>query len=190
MTPPSFNNPVDGALISAPAAHGSIQGCLEACTQCREVVASLKPGQYGAAANGESSIGGHMRHCLDHFLCFFRGLEDGEINYDARERNITLETDPTAFFSVLDEVCAALRKLDAGDLSRLVPLRQLPAPARPPITVNTTIDRELLFLMSHCIHHLALVSMLAKQLGSPIPANVGIAYSTAEYRKGLEAGNR
>jgi uncharacterized damage-inducible protein DinB len=172
----------------SPARHGSIQGCLDACQQSRDLVDVLLPGQYGLSLNGQSSIGAHMRHSLDHFLTFFGGLAEGEIDYDARERDPRIEHDPVVFREVLDQVCASLRKLDESDVSRRLVLHQLPAPGREPIRVATTVDRELLFLMSHCIHHLAIVMMLVKQLGLSAPANIGVAYSTAAYRQSLASG--
>ncbi len=39
-----------------------------------------------------SSLGGHLRHDLDHYLNFFRGLPEGPIDYESRERDAELET--------------------------------------------------------------------------------------------------
>ena len=41
----------------------------------------------------DSTIGGHVRHNLDHFLCLEQGLKSGSVDYDARERDEFLETD-------------------------------------------------------------------------------------------------
>jgi len=38
-----------------------------------------------------ASIGKHVRHIIDHYLCFFTGLEVGRINYDKRQRDIKIE---------------------------------------------------------------------------------------------------
>src|SRR6266508_3374059 len=40
-----------------------------------------------------STVGGHYRHCLDHFQSLLRGLDAYEINYDNRERNCRIEDD-------------------------------------------------------------------------------------------------
>lgn len=165
-----------------PVMSGAIAGCLDSCAQARALVSALTPEQYVRAENGHSSIGAHMRHCLDHFLCFFRGLEDEEINYDARERDAALETDPTVFHRVVDEIGKALIGLNGSDLSRQVIMRQIPAPGYEAMRVETTVDRELLFLMSHCIHHVAVVKVLARALGVALPGDLGVAYSTVVWK--------
>ena len=40
-----------------------------------------------------STVGGHYRHCLDHFQSLLQGLDADEINYDHRERNPRIEND-------------------------------------------------------------------------------------------------
>src|SRR5215469_16177186 len=48
-----------------------------------------------AGAPFHASIGGHYRHVLEHFQSLIRGLRAGEINYDARERNLRLQSEVT-----------------------------------------------------------------------------------------------
>ncbi|MEO8376768.1 MAG: DinB family protein [Candidatus Sumerlaeota bacterium] len=171
-----------GSSSAGHAISGAIAGCLDSCAQARTLVNALTAEQYGHAENGQSSIGAHMRHCLDHFLCFFRGLEDDEINYDARERNAALESDPAVFHRVMNDIANSLTGLDGSDLSRQVMMRQIPAPGFDPIRVKTTVDRELLFLMSHCIHHVAVVKVMARAMGVAMPGDVGVAYSTVAWK--------
>ena len=40
-----------------------------------------------------STVGGHYRHCLDHFQSLLQGLDADEINYDHRKRNPRIESD-------------------------------------------------------------------------------------------------
>ena len=51
-----------------------------------------------------SSIGGHVRHNLDHFLCLQSGLHSGNIDYDARDRDEFLETHPEYAASKMEEL--------------------------------------------------------------------------------------
>src|SRR4030095_11719380 len=46
-----------------------------------------------AGAPFNASIGQHYRHVLEHFQSLTRGLQSGEINYDARERNVRLQSE-------------------------------------------------------------------------------------------------
>lgn len=43
---------------------------------------------------GQASIGAHVRHSLNLFACFLRGLPDAVIDYDDRSREARLECDP------------------------------------------------------------------------------------------------
>ncbi len=40
-----------------------------------------------------SAIGGHYRHCLDHFQSLLDGLDADEVNYDHRKRDPRIEND-------------------------------------------------------------------------------------------------
>src|SRR5215216_2615211 len=40
-----------------------------------------------------ASIGGHYRHCLDHFRSLLDCAAGGDLNYDERERGTLVETD-------------------------------------------------------------------------------------------------
>lgn len=171
--------------VSTPAGQ-AISGCLDALSQCRRLVSSLSEDDYAARVGGHSSIGAHMRHCLDHFVCMLRGLDEtGEVDYDSRDRSPEIETRLAAFETVMTEIESRLRSLKPGDVSRPLRVTQIPAPNAAPITVGTTVERELLFLSSHCIHHLALMRLLAEMRGAGSPPDVGVAFSTIAYREGL-----
>ena len=47
-----------------------------------------------------SAIGGHYRHCLDHFDCLLSGVAAGEVDYDHRRRDPRIENDRA--FAYLD----------------------------------------------------------------------------------------
>src|SRR6266487_1762202 len=40
-----------------------------------------------------SAVGGHYRHCLDHFQSLLDGLDADEVNYDHRKRDPRIEND-------------------------------------------------------------------------------------------------
>jgi len=47
-----------------------------------------------------------------------------------------------------------------------------------PVEVETTVGRELAFVLSHTVHHNALIAVMAKTLGVPVPERFGYAPST------------
>ncbi|MBI5155194.1 hypothetical protein HZA57_08150 [Candidatus Poribacteria bacterium] len=171
--------------MTARVASPHLRGLREACKECLDLVGALAPGQYGKGVGNHSSIGAHMRHCLDHFLCFFRGLEAGAVNYDARERNPRLETDPECFQSVMAEILEELEALEGRDLSAPLTILQAPASGCEPLPLQSTIERELVFLSSHTIHHIAIMALVAELGKCQVPEGLGVAFSTAAYRKQL-----
>jgi hypothetical protein len=53
--------------------------------------------------------------------------------------------------------------------------------AGPPVEVETTLGRELAFVLSHTVHHNALIDVIAKTLGVLVPDRFGYAPSTIAH---------
>jgi hypothetical protein len=158
----------------------ALSGCLEVCRRCRELVTAVCDADTGGTAY--LHLGPHLRHCLDHMTALLRGLNDGIVDYDARDRDPRIERDPDRFLAALDDAQAGLTRLAGHDLSRPVEVLQMPAPDAPVTRVASTLSRELVFLSSHTIHHLALMIQLARSMGLEIPEDLGVAFSTAAHR--------
>ena len=125
------------------------------------------------------SIGGHVRHCLDHVRALELGIERGLVDYDARRRDATIERDREA--AVLSLMAAASRLLAvSGDvLARVVVVRSLLASDGPIVEATSSVGRELTFVVSHTIHHNAQIALLAHRVGSSrLPSRFGVAPST------------
>lgn len=171
------------AMPHAPAGPDAIDGCLDVCRQCRSLVESIGAEGYAAAPAGTSPIGAHMRHCLDHFTAFLAGAPVGLVDYDRRERNPALERDVAEFraaVSAIERGMEAMRGTDPATPLRIV---QLHAPGAEPRAVPSCLERELVFLASHTIHHLALMKLLALVGGFAVAEEVGVAYSTLAHQQ-------
>lgn len=158
-----------------------LEGCLEALRRCDDVVAILRSPR-SSAAGFYAVVGPHLRHCVDHFDCFLRGVADGVVDYDARDRDVDLERDPEAFLAAVRRIRSALLEVGSAPRGRGLRVLQAAAPGHEPIAIDTTLERELLFLSSHTIHHLAIVAMIARPRGVEIPEPLFTAFSTAAYQ--------
>jgi hypothetical protein len=69
------------------------------------------------------------------------------------------------------------------EVPHLVKLTALVAPDRPPVTALTSPDRELAFVISHTVHHNAIIGILAKLLGAEVSAEFGYAPSTIAHQR-------
>lgn len=132
-----------------------------------------------------SSIGGHVRHCLDHVRSLIDAIDTGQINYDHRCRGTSVESSTQAALTQIDEFVQSLDAIENVD--RLdAPLRMtvLLSADEPPVVVRSTVGRELAYVLAHTIHHNALIAAMVKTLGGSLPERFGYAPSTI---KNLEA---
>ena len=146
------------------------------------VVTQLNPEEYcGSAVPGVSgSIGGHVRHCLDHVHALELGLERGMVDYDQRRRNTSIERERE--IAVLGLMAAAARANEIADtsLGRRVVVRSLISASGQSVEGASTVARELAFVISHTIHHNAQIALLAHRAGpSRLPECFGVAPSTS-----------
>ncbi|MEM9419043.1 MAG: DinB family protein [Planctomycetota bacterium] len=133
------------------------------------------------------SIGGHVRHCLDHVNALLCGTQGQLIDYEARERGTDIETTPASACSELQRLDAALSALpqDIGGLE--VTTSILLTPAGPALKAPSSVARELAFVLSHTIHHNAMIGGMAKALGRDVPADFGMAPGTLEHQRKQQA---
>lgn len=124
-------------------------------------------------------VGGHLRHVLEFYECFLRGLESGLIDYDSRQRQESVER---------SRHCATLRvraligQLDNGALlreDRAVVVRMENSDG---IRLTSSIGRELQALASHTIHHFALIALTLRLHGFEVDPEFGMSPSTLRYQ--------
>ncbi len=161
-----------------------LQGCLETCRRCEHLVRLFIDATDDRRLF--EAIGPHLGHCLDHFRSLLTGLDTGKIDYDSREMDPGLETDPDLFLAALFRVTAELAGLQGISTTQAVEVIQAAAPNRPPASAGSTLERELLFLSSHTIHHLALVIEVATSRGINVQSDLGAAFSRSDPPKGQE----
>ena len=131
-----------------------------------------------------SSLGGHVRHCLDHFEALCSGAATGAMDYDERARGTMVETDRSAALQSIRRLQDRLATLDASMLTRTVRVTSMLAGDGTSIETLSSLGRELAFVLSHTVHHNALVAAMCKTLGIPIPERFGYAPSTVAHLDG------
>jgi uncharacterized damage-inducible protein DinB len=129
-----------------------------------------------------STIGGHLRHVTDHYRSFLSGLAEGMVDYDARERSVAMERDPKAATDVLNDCLEGLAQL--ADLPTDVELKVKMDCGAATEWSRSGILRELQFLLSHTVHHFALIVAVGSEVGiRKYPEGFGVAPSTLRYEK-------
>ncbi len=125
------------------------------------------------------SIGQHIRHCLDHFTALLDGSIDGRIDYDQRVRGTAVEFVRLEALNRISLLQDRLRNWTVAD-DRPLRLRYLPGPHQPVREVTTSLGRERAFVLSHAVHHNALITVSARLLGVRLPRWFGCAPSTIQ----------
>lgn len=150
------------------------------------VLAAVSDAQYVQKPVGviDSSLGGHVRHCLDHIGAVLVGAEVGEIDYDQRERGTVVETDRRAARELITRLIGQLAELEDEAIGRTVRLTAMVTSDGLPVRVGSTIGRELVFVLSHTIHHNALVAAMCRTLGVALPPRFGYAPATIAHLDG------
>lgn len=130
-----------------------------------------------------ASIGGHYRHCLDHFVSLVRAEDCGEVDFDRRDRDPLIETDPSSALEATARIQEWLLRLTSDELKAKIPVRcSINYDAAEVPVYESTLGRELIYAIMHAVHHFALIAFLARQSGLATPENFGLAPSTAKYR--------
>src|SRR5882724_380192 len=126
-----------------------------------------------------ASIGGHYRHCLDHFRSLLDSAMDGDLNYDHRERGTLVENDRFAALNATRELHQGFERLDPVFL-----LRPLTVTCKTSYATNgsqvspSTVGREIMYSVAHAVHHYALIGVMGGIMGLQMPPGFGVAPST------------
>jgi uncharacterized damage-inducible protein DinB len=130
-----------------------------------------------------ATLGQHFRHILDFYLCLFRDLPSGVIDYAARERNPALEQDPEQAREIFEYIACAVQEVrEEAPLVVQADFSSTKAGERPKL--SSSAGRELMFAHDHAVHHLAIIRMgLQVNFPSlPVDENLGVASSTIKFR--------
>ena len=129
-----------------------------------------------------ASIGGHYRHCLDHFTSLLRSLDAEQVDYDHRERDVRIESQPDFAFALTQQMRAQLERLPLSALESRVRARCEVSYAHgdSPVT-GSTFGREMVYAIAHAIHHYALIAVMARLMEAALPEHFGIAPSTVAH---------
>jgi hypothetical protein len=132
----------------------------------------------------DASIGGHMRHCLDHFRSVLDGLAADEIDYDARTRDPRIENLRVVALVAARQQLREFESLDASILDRPIRVRAKVSYATEESPVaESTVGREIMFCVLHAVHHYALCGVMCGMLGVPLPEGFGVAPSTVKHQR-------
>jgi uncharacterized damage-inducible protein DinB len=142
----------------------------------REVGPDLYRARFATDVSG--SIGEHVRHCLDHVSALLAADPSGTLSYDHRNRGTTVETDPAEALRQIMYLKTALDAWSARGLDEPIRVTSMLSTSGDTVAGWSTLARELAFVVSHTIHHQAIIGLLLAIHGRPVPERFGHSPST------------
>jgi hypothetical protein len=131
---------------------------------------------------GKVSIGQHTRHIIELLQCVHNGYESGQIDYNHRKRNLTLETDKEIAAEAISDLI-----LNISKPNKTLQLSVEKVCEEDISFVMTNYFREIVYNTEHTIHHKALIKVALHEMNlNMVDENFGMAYSTMQYQKELK----
>ncbi|MGF1924512.1 MAG: DinB family protein, partial [Bacteroidia bacterium] len=151
-------------------------------TQLEDVVNLLSDQQYNSPILllSNATIGQHVRHIIEFYIELDKGYESGEINYDNRKREHSIETCRITAVNNLRLVTKALAK----ENKTLAIYADYSLKNETPGPLPTNYFRELMYNLEHTVHHMALIRVgLLTSTKLSLPNDFGVASSTLKFRE-------
>ena len=136
-----------------------------------------------SATLGGSTIGQHLRHTLEFFICLQEGFEQGVINYDRRSHDKLVETDKFIALMAISRIREFISK-QKEDKALLLEVGY-ERHSEACITLSTNFFRELTYNIEHAIHHMAIMKIGVHEIAPYVRLadHFGVAVSTVRYQE-------
>ena len=132
-----------------------------------------------------ASIGEHIRHVIDHITALYNALESNAcVYYDRRksgdpsENNIQLCRDRLKKEKERTKEIHRLAQKESFSLLKKITLEHTINSQGDNVILHSTLERELMFVFHHLVHHKAIIAIRLRLLKQSIPQGFGVAPST------------
>lgn len=160
------------------------QACANILGQLTDLVKQIRERDFVRPAEtlSNSTIGQHLRHTLEFFLCFEKGYGSGIINYDKRAHDKLIESDKFMALGAIERIREFIFALTEKPLRLEV---GYDVDKDNFISIDTTATRELVYNIEHAVHHMAIIKIGVREIASYISLapDFGIAASTIRYKE-------
>lgn len=130
-----------------------------------------------------STVGQHLRHTIEFFICLEKGFGKGLVNYDKREHDKLIESDKFLALAALERIKEFVSSQHSDKVLQLeVGYNR---DSEECLTISTNYFRELTYNIEHAVHHMAIMKIGIREVSDyvKIPTDFGIAVSTIRYQE-------
>lgn len=167
------------------------KACIHILEQLAMMVSEIKENDFikPSEALSNSTIGQHLRHTLEFFICFEQGFRKGKINYDKRPHDKSIESDKIVALATIQNIIEFVENLNTNKTLELEVGYDLKSDEF--ITVETNATRELVYNIEHAVHHMAIVKIGVREVAPylKLPVNFGVAASTIRHKHEVAASS-
>jgi hypothetical protein len=161
-----------------------LRACLSIIDQLENMVVQIEADDFSkpSPALSNATVGQHLRHTIEFFLCLEHGFREGTINYDKRAHDMLIETDKFIALNTIQRI----RQFVVATTNDC-PLRLDVGYDRHNddfVTIQTNYFRELTYNIEHAVHHMALIKIGIREV-SPyvkLTGDFGVAVSTLRHK--------
>lgn len=161
-------------------------------SQLADLIQQISDADYRGpvAALGNSTIGQHMRHTLEFFICLEKGFHLGVVNYDKRDHDKLIEEDKFIALSAIDRILSFVSAQQQDHPLHLEVGYE--RGSEDCIQIQTNFFRELTYNIEHAVHHMAIMKIGIREVANyvKLPADFGIAVSTLRYNESRQVASR
>lgn len=155
--------------------------------QLEDVVRQISDNDFSkpSAALSQSTVGQHLRHTLEFFLCLESGFKQGTVNYDKRAHDKLIESDKFIALGAIQRIKDFVAS-QHGDQ----PLKLEVGYERHNencVTIDTNYFRELTYNIEHAVHHMAIMKIGIREVAGyvKLAPEFGIAVSTIRHQENV-----
>ena len=127
-----------------------------------------------------ATIGQHIRHILEFYTCLVSGTKKGSVCYDDRKRDKLIETDIAYAMNTIEYLTLFLDNINC-DESLTLEFNYTTA-SEEKLKVTSSLYRELVYVLDHAIHHLAIIKIALQEDNIKLDDTFGVAPSTIRFR--------
>lgn len=164
-----------------------VRACVSILDQLEDVASAISDEDYARPSRslGSATIGQHLRHTIEFFLCLEKGFGSGIINYDKRDHDRIIESDRAMAILAIQRVRQFIQGTDSNQQLRLEV--GYDRHSEECMTIDTNYSRELIYNIEHAVHHMAIMKIGLREIAAyiVIPTDFGIAVSTLRHKESI-----
>ncbi len=153
--------------------------------QLSEVINQIKREDYSIPIKSlsNSTLGQHIRHTLEFFICLEESSISHVVNYDNRRRDSQIEENPVFALTTIQQI---IEFINSSPLNLDLKLEiNYDLEEEDTLEIASNFQRELAYNVEHAIHHMAILKVGLTEITPYIklPEGFGVAVSTLRFRK-------